>query len=430
MSNPEAAERRAGTDAGKVADDGGGAECAAAVEAGPSRTSVLATGATGLAAEEPSGAEGSREVQQVAPASTTNISCSRGFADWLRMHRVSIALSTYQTGQLFLIGVLPNQSISIHQRNFVRAMGLVGQNSRIYVAGIEAVWRLENVLGDQERANAHYDRLYVPRNAQVTGDIDIHELGIETSGRVIFVNTKYSCLATFSMTHSFLPLWKPSFISRLAAEDRCHLNGLAMQDGKAKYVTAVSRSDTLDGWRKRRHDGGVIIDVETDRIVSQELSMPHSPRVAGGTLYALDSGRGHLVRVDPDSGRREVVAFCPGFLRGLSIWNNHALVTVSLPRDGTFKGLELESAIRARDGEPWCGCYVIDLQSGDIRHWIRFDGFIKELFDVAVLPGVACPMAVGLGTPELQHIITIEPHALHQPSGAQGGDALSLLQAE
>ena len=383
------------------------------------------TGGVAAVAAEP---HPSRDVPQAAPDGTTNISCSRGLADWLSMQRVSIALSSYQTGQLFLIGLLPNQGISIHQRNFVRAMGLVGQSDRIYVAGIEAVWRLENVLRGHERANQHFDRLYVPRNAQVTGDLDIHELGIEGSGRVVFVNTKYSCLATFSLSQSFKPLWKPTFISKLAAEDRCHLNGLAMLDGRPKYVTAVSRSDTLDGWRERRHEGGVIIDVETDRIVSEELSMPHSPRLAGGTLYALDSGRGHLVRVDRQSGKREVVAFCPGFLRGLSIWNNHALVTVSLPRDGTFKGLELESSIKARDGEAWCGCYVIDLQSGDIRHWIRLDGFIKELFDVAVLPGVQCPMAVGLGTPELQHIITLEPLAGQSPT-VQEGEALPLSQA-
>lgn len=351
--------------------------------------------------------------------SRTNISCSRGLADWLGMNAVSLAFTSYQTGQLFLVGLLPDKRISVHQRNFVRAMGLHGQTDRIYVAGIDQVWRLENMLKRHERANQHFDRLYVPRNSQVTGDLDVHELAVDKTGRVVFVNTKYSCLATFSLSLNFKPLWKPKFISKLAAEDRCHLNGLAMVDGQPKYVTAVSRSDTLNGWRERRHVGGVIIDVQTDRIVTEDLSMPHSPRVVGGVLYALDSGRGHLVRVDQETGKREIITFCPGFLRGLSIWKNHAIVTVSLPRDGTFKGLELDSNIKARDGEPWCGCYVIDLRSGDILHWIRLEGFIKELFDVAVLPGVQCPMALGVGTLELQHTISFE--ALDTVGGPDAG---------
>ena len=161
-------------------------------------------------------------------------------------------------------------------------MGVHATPQRLYVGSLFQIWRLENVLAPHERANEHFDRLYVPRNAQTTGDIDVHELSVDRAGRVIFVNTKFSCLATMSITHGFKPLWKPPFISRLAAEDRCHLNGLAMQDGAPAYVTAVSRSDMINGWRDRRHEGGVLIDVRDDRIVTDQLSMPHSPRVDAG----------------------------------------------------------------------------------------------------------------------------------------------------
>ena len=346
---------------------------------------------------------------QTQQVQTTKIECSRGLGAWLAMNNVSLAFTSYQTGQLFLIGVLPDQRISIHQRNFVRAMGVIGMPDRVYVASIEAVWRLENILRRTERANQHFDRLFVPRNAQITGDLDVHELGVDKHGRVIFVNTKYSCLATFSLVHSFKPLWKPKFISRLAPEDRCHLNGMAMVAGTPKYVTAVSQSDLLNGWREKREKGGVIIDITTDRLVTDELSMPHSPRVANGTLWVLDSGRGYIARVDETTGKKENVAFCPGFLRGLSIWNNHAIATVSLPRDGTFKNLELEENVSARGGVPWCGIQIVDLRTGDIVQWIRLDGFIKELFDVAVIPGSRCPMALGIGTPEVQSTISIDP---------------------
>ncbi len=343
-------------------------------------------------------------------AGETAIGVSRGLAAWLTRQRCSVAFTSYQTGQLFLVGVLPNRKISFHQQNYVRAMGLHAQPQRIYLASLFQVWRLENVLAPHERANQNFDRLFVPRNAQTTGDVDIHELSVDRNGRVVFVNTKYSCLATLSRTHGFKPIWKPAFISRLAAEDRCHLNGLAMEDGFPRYVTAISRTDVLTGWRERRHEGGVLIDVRNDRIVTDQLSMPHSPRIAAdGQVWALDSGRGWLIRIDPETGRKEDVAFCPGFLRGLALHRGHAIVTVSLPRDGAFTGLALQDEIKARDGEPWCGVYIINLRSGDIVEWIRLQGNVKELFDVAIIQDAECPMALGVASPDIQSLISFDP---------------------
>jgi uncharacterized protein (TIGR03032 family) len=342
----------------------------------------------------------------VSPAANqTQISVSRGFGNWLKRTNCSLAFSSYQTGQLFLVGLLPSGQVSFHQQNYVRAMGLHATPQRLYVGSLFQIWRLENVLAPHERANENFDRLYVPRNAQTTGDIDVHELSVDRAGRVIFVNTKFSCLATTSVTHGFKPLWKPPFISRLAAEDRCHLNGLAMQDGAPAYVTAVSRSDMINGWRDRRHEGGVLIDVRDDRVVTDQLSMPHSPRAAPDGVWLLDSGRGMLARVDPASGAREDVAFCPGFLRGLALHAGYAIATVSLPRDGAFSGLALQDELKKRDGEPWCGICIIDLRTGDLVDWIRLNGAIKELFDVAVIPDTQCPMALGIGSPDIQSLI-------------------------
>ena len=365
--------------------------------------------------QNPEGPPVAVEQAQAAPqepqpaADQTRISVSRGFGNWLGRMRCSLAFTSYQTGQLFLVGLLPAGQVSFHQQNYVRAMGVHATPARLYVGSLFQIWRLENVLAPHERANESFDRLYVPRNAQTTGDVDVHELSVDRTGRVIFVNTRFSCLATTSITHGFKPLWKPPFISRLAAEDRCHLNGLAMQDGAPAYVTAVSRSDMINGWRDRRHEGGVLIDVREDRIVTDQLSMPHSPRVAGECVYLLDSGRGMLARVDPMSGAREDVAFCPGFLRGLALHGGYALATVSLPRDGAFSGLALQDELARRDGEPWCGVCVVDLRSGDLVEWIRLDGAIKELFDVAVIPDTICPMALGVNSPDIQSLVSFEP---------------------
>lgn len=345
-----------------------------------------------------------------APTNPLDLTASRGLARWLASNRVSFAFTSYQTGQLFLVGAHADGTVSVNQQYFQRAMGLAWRPGRLYLASQFQIWRLENILRPGEVANRAFDALLVPRNAQTTGDIDVHEIGVDEAGRVILVSTSYSCLATVDVRHSFRPIWKPPFISKLAAEDRCHLNGIALgPKGEPRFVTAVSCSDVVNGWREWRADGGVVIDVSDGRVVGGGLSMPHSPRLADGNLYVLDSGRGFLCRVDPGSGERSDIAFCPGFLRGLAIHNGHALVTVSKPREGSFAGLALEDELKARDAEPWCGVLVIDLASGDIVEWLRFHSFINELFDVTALPGVRCPMAIGPAGAEIQQTISFDP---------------------
>ncbi|WP_420144938.1 TIGR03032 family protein [Sphingobium sp.] len=380
--------------------------------------------AKGNAAESKSststGAAAAPDATRPAPApETSQISVSRGLSDWLVAHRTSLAFTSYQTGQLFLVGRQPNGSVSFNQQNFNRAMGLSWANGRLYLGSLCQVWRLENMLRPHERANDVFDVVLVPRNAQTTGDVDIHEVGVDAEGRVVFVNTKYSCLCTLDLTYSFKPIWKPGFISKLAPEDRCHLNGMAMANGRPAYVTAVSRSDILTGWRERRHEGGVIIEVETGRIVTDQLSMPHSPRVADGRLYALDSGRGQIIEVDPQTGEKRDIAFCPGFLRGMTIHDGHAIVTVSKPRDGTFKHLSLDAELAARDAEAWCGILIVELSTGNLVEWIRLEGHITELFDVTAMPGVTCPMAVGPDTQEFRGTICFDAGILHGASLAQ-----------
>jgi uncharacterized protein (TIGR03032 family) len=225
---------------------------------------------------------------------------------------------------------------------------------------------------------------------------------------MIFVNTKYSCLATVSMTHAFTPVWKPSFISKLASEDRCHLNGLAMADGKPRYVSACATTDIVDGWRQRRRDGGVLIDVASDHVIAEGLSMPHSPRVHEGAVWFLNSGSGHLCRLDADTGRRENVVFCPGFLRGLAMIGPYAVATMSLPRNGRFQGLQLDDELAQRNAEPWCGLVIIDTRRGDIVEWVRLGGDFAEMFDVGLIPETRAPAGIAPDSPDMQEAISFE----------------------
>ncbi|HYC65272.1 MAG TPA: TIGR03032 family protein [Reyranellaceae bacterium] len=339
-----------------------------------------------------------------------DVTASRGLGRWLKANETSFAFTSYQSGQLFLVGAHADGTVSINQQFFQRAMGLAWRPGRLYLAGQFQLWRLENMLRPGETANRAFDALLVPRNAQTTGDLDIHEIGVDRHGRVIFVNTSFSCLATLDLRHSFRAIWKPPFISRLAAEDRCHLNGMALGErGEPRYVTALSQTDVVTGWRERKAQGGVLIEVDGNRIVTEQLSMPHSPRIAGEHVYLLDSGRGYLVRVDPKDGSRTDVAFCPGFLRGLAIHNGHALVTVSKPREGLFKDLPLQDELNARDGESWCGVLLIDLARGDVVEWLKFGSSVEELFDVVAMPGIRCPMAIGPASAEIQQTISFDP---------------------
>ena len=346
------------------------------------------------------------EVDSATPP-TLEITGSRQFNAWLAQQGVSLAFTTYQTGKLFLIGLQSDGRLSVFERTFNRAMGLWGSSDSLYMSSLYQLWRFENAL-DRSQVQNGYDRLYVPQIGYTTGDIDVHDIALDSNGRVVFVNTLFNCLATVSDRYSFIPLWKPPFISKLAAEDRCHLNGLAMEDGHPRYVTAVSQTDIVDGWRDRRKNGGCVIDVLSDEVILKGLSMPHSPRLYQSKLWLLNSGVGDFGYVDRERGIFEPITFCPGYMRGLAFINDFAVIGLSKPRHNkTFSGLSLDDNLRAKDAEARCGLQVIDLRTGDIVHWLRIDGIVEELYDVVVLPGVQRPMALGFKTDEIRRLITI-----------------------
>ena len=333
---------------------------------------------------------------------------SRQLVDWLVQEKMSFAFTSYQTGRLFLAGADEHRKLSLVQRSFTRAMGLYASDLTLYVADLYQLWRFDNVLKEGQSYHNSFDRLYVPRVGYTTGDLDIHDINLDKEGNPIFVNSLYSCLATISDKASFKPLWQPSFISKLAAEDRCHLNGLAMNDGAPAYVTAVSMSDAVEGWRHHKRNGGVVIDVSANEIIAENLSMPHSPRLHNGKLWILNSGTGWMGFIDQKTGKFEPVTFCPGFLRGMSLHGDYAIVGTSLPRNVGFSGLDLDENLKAKKSNPRCSVLIINIVTGDIVHWLTFESHITELYDVAFLPGIQRPMHLGFQTNEIRQVITIE----------------------
>jgi uncharacterized protein (TIGR03032 family) len=346
--------------------------------------------------------------QDTLPSPTFEITTSRHFMAWMAEQKLSLALTTYQIGKLFLLGLKEKGELSIFERTFNRCMGLCPTPNGFYMSSIHQVWRFENLFTHGEVQDG-YDRLYVPQLGNTTGDLDIHDMAVDADGKLVFVNTLFGCLATLSDTHSFKPLWRPPFLSKLAAEDRCHLNGLAMKDGRAAYVTAVGESDVVDGWRDHRAGGGIVMDVQSNAVVAGGLSMPHSPRWHQGKLWVCNSGTGEFGHVELDTGRFVPLTFCAGYMRGLYFHGDYALIGLSKPRrNRTFSGLALDENLKSRKAEARCGVQVIDLRTGDAVHWLRIEGVVDELYDVITLPGVKRPMALGFKTDEINRVLSVE----------------------
>lgn len=349
--------------------------------------------------------------EQAGKAGNLEFIHSRLFPQWMAEQKVSLAFSTYHANRVFFLGLSPKGEINMTMQTFPRVMGLwaSADAQTLYMSHLFQILRFET-LPDQEYLKKGVDRMYVPRHAFTTGDSDIHDIAANKHGLPVFVNTLYSCLATASTQYSFEPIWKPNFISKLAPEDRCHLNGLAMLDGNPKYVTCVAKSDVTDGWREHRSDGGLVIDVTTDDEVAGGLAMPHSPRCYNGKLYVHNSGRGEFGYVDLKAGKFEPIAFCPGYLRGLSFVGHYAVLGMSLSRHNiNFKGLPLDDALKSHHAEARCGIQVVDLNTGDVVHNIRLGGVVQELYDVVTLANTRNPIALNFNKSDLAKMLNPPP---------------------
>jgi uncharacterized protein (TIGR03032 family) len=304
----------------------------------------------------------------------------------------SLLITTYQSSRLVAVGVSQGAlHVTIH--HFDRAMGLAVAPDRIAVGGGPQIWFLQGVpqIAPRLEPRGRFDGCFVTRSSHVTGEVHSHDLAF--SGlQLWFVNTLFSCLCTLQPTLSFLPQWKPPFVSSLSAQDRCHLNGLAMADGRPRYATALGQTDTPEGWRPRKASGGCLIDVPNNAVVASGLSMPHSPRIYQGRVWLLDSGTGRLVTVDPRSGKAETIAALPGYTRGLSFAGPYAFVGLCKIRETAAFG---DVPIAAERQRLTCGVAAVELATGRTVALLEFTEGIHEVFAVEVLPGKRCPAISG-----------------------------------
>jgi uncharacterized protein (TIGR03032 family) len=297
----------------------------------------------------------------------------------------SLLITTYQSGRVIVARMRDGQ-LNTHFRAFPSPMGVAVSPQTLTLGTKNFIWHFRNhpgIAGALE--DGQVDAAFVPSAAYGTGDIRVHELAYTSSGLVI-VNTRFSCLAAIDSVNSFRELWRPPFITELAAEDRCHLNGVAVEGGTVRYVTALGESNAPAGWRERKADGGILIDVASSEIIARGLCMPHSPRLYDGKLWVLESGKGELCVIDPANGAKETVATVPGFARGLAFAGPFAFIGLSQVRESVFDGIPV-----AQQTERNCGVWIVDIRNGQTQGFLRFHGSVQEIFDVQLLAGMRCP---------------------------------------
>jgi len=332
----------------------------------------------------------------------------------LRELGASLVITTYQANKL-LVARATDDGLSMLVRTFDRPMGLAAQGERLALGTRDQVWQFCNAADIAPRVDpaGRHDACFVPRTSHVTGDICVHELAW-AGDQLWAVNTRFSCLCTLDPDYSFVPRWRPPFVSELVAEDRCHLNGLAVVDGHPTYVTALGESDAANGWRANKPHGGCLMEVSSGEVVSRGLSMPHSPRWHDGRLWLLESGTGQLLMIDRATGRREAFAQVPGFARGLALCGRYAFVGLSKIRaTSAMDGVPLA----ARRDELKCGVAVVDLAAGRgggrVCGMLEFQTAVEEIFDVQLLAGLQFPEVMGFQKDTLSHTFIVPP--FHQP---------------
>jgi uncharacterized protein (TIGR03032 family) len=296
----------------------------------------------------------------------------------------SLALSRRPSG-VALLGATDGQP-TLAACLLPRSMGLAVGGNRLAIATTRELMIFANaktLAPIYPKKPDYYDAIFVPRMSYYTAYCDLHDMAFDKQ-IVLAVNTRFSCISVIDGYFNFTPLWQPPFVTELTGDDRCHLNGMAFHDGKIRYATALGQSNEPYGWRDGMAAGGILMEVPSGRIVTEGLSMPHSPRVIDGDLYVLEGGRGLVLRIDPVSGERQVVVKLPGFTHGLAGYRGILFVGLSKLRQKRGpQGLPIED-----EGDLVAGVAAIEAKSGCLLGILEFITGVEEIFDLQVLPDI------------------------------------------
>lgn len=336
--------------------------------------------------------------QATPPPAPFSLRYSPNIPELLQQLGCSLAISTYQAGKVIFISAKDAESLVQLPRTFAKPMGITFHGDKMAIATKEEAIVLRNspqLAAHYPKNPNTYDAFFMPRVTYHTGAVDIHDIDFGNDG-LYAVNTSFSCIIRIDGEYSFTPVWKPPFISQLASEDRCHLNGMVLENGVPRYVTAFGTGDSPQSWRPTVTESGILMDVHTNEIIASGLKMPHSPRLFDGKLHLLFSATGELVRIDLATGKYDVVVGLKGFVRGLARCGDYVFIGLNRLRknSSTFAHLPVSEM------SDYAGVAVVHLPTGALVGEIRYLSSVDEIYDVQVLPGSVRPGILNTIRPE------------------------------
>tara|TARA_R110001592_G_scaffold230364_1_gene487192 strand:+ start:3710 stop:4777 length:1068 start_codon:yes stop_codon:yes gene_type:complete len=304
--------------------------------------------------------------------------------------KCSIALSTYQAGKVVFISPSEDSERLITlPRAFRKPMGIAIKGNKMAMSLYDEVIIFQN---SRELAEHYpnkknvYDSLWLPRTTYYTGLVDMHDIDFGDDG-IYAINTSFSCICKVDGEYNFSPFWKPPFIQDFKPGDFCHLNGMVMLNGKPKYVTALGKTNTPQGWRNCIVDGGVLMDVEKNEILLEGLSMPHSPNMYNNDLYLLMSASGEFVKVNLDTKTYEIIKKFDGFCRGLSFHGDYAFIGFSKLRKNSSTFAKLSFSDKAN----FAGIKIIHMPTQAQVGEIIYETSVDEIYEVTILENSTRP---------------------------------------
>jgi len=330
------------------------------------------------------------------------------FAELLHKLKISLAISTYQAGKVIMVSSVDSDKLIQLTRTYKDAMGMAVSQNKLAIASFDEVTVLKN---RPELAKSYptkknvYDAIYIPTARYNTGSLSLHDMEF-MEDKLVAVNTSFSCLSYIDSENSFTPFWQPPFITELKPEDRCHMNGLAVENNEIKYLTALGNSNTVQGWRNNKMDGGILMEYPSGKIILDGLAMPHSPRVFNGKLYVLNSAKGELICVNPTTGTYEVVVKLGAFARGMSLHGDYLFIGVSKLRHNSKVFSDLEIAKTS-----FSGIIAVYLPYKSIVGSLTYEMSVDEIYDVKVIDNYLRP---SLLSPDME----IHKKAITTPSGS------------
>ena len=321
--------------------------------------------------------------------SKLNIIFDKEIPKLLFENNISVIFSTYQAGRLMIIGSLDGYNIHQIPIAYKKPMGIAIEENRIAVASLDEISFFtfnDHVIQSIQPNHENLDRMYLYRASYNTSSLDIHDIDFDQTG-LWGVNTLFSCLCKFTLAYNFSPRWKPHFITEVTPEDRCHLNGLALENGSPKYVSALSSTNVKGGWRKDIMNTGIIMDVEKNEILCNGLGMPHSPRIINGELYFLESARGKLFKWNTEKKQKELIYNFNRFVRGIKHYKGVLFIAFSKIR----KTSESFQKVAVKENSKNAGFIIFDLRTRTPFGELLYEDTIDEIYDINIIDGAKKP---------------------------------------